>query len=52
LAFAVTLDNKVLLLFLNKEHDEDFVLGGKWYDSEFCFICDAMRVSKHGHLPD
>ena len=47
LAFAVTLDYKALLLLLNKGDDEDFVLGGKGYDSEFCFICDAIRVSKH-----
>jgi len=44
---AVTLDYKALLLLLNKGHDEDFVLGGKGYDTEFCFIFDAIRVSKH-----
>lgn len=44
--FAVTLDYKALLLLLNKPDDEDFVLGGKGYDTEFCAFCDAIRVSK------
>ena len=46
LCLAVTLDYKALLLLLNKGDDEDFVLGDKGYDTEFCFICDAIRVSK------
>lgn len=48
--FTVTLDYKALLLLLNKGDDEDFILGGKGYDKEFCFICDAIRVSKYGSL--
>ena len=38
---AVTLDYKALLLLLNKKNDEDFLLGGKGYNMEFC---DAIRV--------
>ena len=41
---AVTLDYKALLLLLNKKNDEDFLLGGKGYNVEFCVFCDAIRV--------
>jgi len=41
---AVTIDYKALLLLLNKKDDEDFKLGGKGYDVEFCVFCDAIRV--------
>lgn len=41
---AVTIDYKALLLLLNKKDDEDFKLGGKGYDMEFCVFCDAIRV--------
>lgn len=44
--FAVTLDYKALLLLLQKWDDQEFVLGGKGYDNEFCAFCDAIRVSK------
>ena len=47
MCLAVTLDYKALLLLLKKGDDEDFFLGGKGYDIEFCFICDAIRVNKH-----
>ena len=43
--FAVTLDYKALCLLLNKKNNEDFVLGGKGYGSEFCSFCDAIRVN-------
>jgi hypothetical protein len=33
------------LLLLNKKNDDDFVLGGKGYDVEFCAFCDAVRMS-------
>ncbi|XP_068743165.1 uncharacterized protein [Montipora capricornis] len=42
----VTLDYKALLLLLHKGDDEDFILGGKGYDKEFCFICDAIRIHR------
>ena len=42
--YAVTIDYKALLLLLNKKDDEDFKLGGKGYDVEFCAFCDAIRV--------
>ena len=41
---AVTLDYKALVLLLQKSGDEEFVLGGKGYDKEFCAFCDAIRV--------
>ena len=40
----VTLDYKALLLLLNKKDDEDYVLGGRGFDTEFCAFCDAIRV--------
>ena len=40
----MTIDYKALLLLLNKKDDEDFKLGGKGYDVEFCAFCDAIRV--------
>ena len=40
----VTLDYKTLLLLLVKKDDEEFVLGGRGVDVEFCFLCDAIRV--------
>ena len=40
----VTLDYKALLLLLNKKDDEDFVLGGRGFDTECCAFCDAIRV--------
>ena len=43
-SFAVTLDLKALYLLLVKEDDEDFSLGGKGLEVEFCFICQAIRV--------
>jgi len=42
---VVTLDYKALCLLLNKKNNEDFVLGGKGYGSEFCSFCDAIRVN-------
>lgn len=51
--FTVTLDYKALLLLLQKKDDEDYVLGGKGYDTEFCAYCDAIRACKcHGVNPD
>ena len=41
---AVTLDDKALLLLLNKKNDEDFPLGWKGYGVELCAFCDAIRV--------
>ena len=41
---AVTLDDKALLLLLNKKNDEDFPLCWKGYGVEFCAFCDAIRV--------
>lgn len=43
--FAVTLDYKALLLLLRKKDDEEYVLGCKGYDTEFCAYCDAIRVN-------
>ena len=40
----MTLDYKALLLLLNKKDDEDFVLGGRGFDTECCAFCDAIRV--------
>ena len=41
----VMLDYKALLLvLLNKKDDEDFVLGGRGFDTECCAFCDAIRV--------
>ena len=41
---AVTLDDKALLLLLNKKNDEDFPLGWKGYVVELYAFCDAIRV--------
>ena len=41
---AVTLDDKALLLLLNKKNDEDFPLGWKGYGVELCAFFDAIRV--------
>ena len=40
---TVTLDYKTLVLLLAKKDDE-FVLGGRGTDVEFCFLCDEIRV--------
>ena len=45
LFFSVTVDLKALNLLLCKEDDEEFELGGKGLDVEFCFLCEAKRVS-------
>jgi len=42
---SVTLDYKALLLLLNKPDDENFQLGGKGFEVEFCAFCDAIRVN-------
>ncbi|KAL9951845.1 hypothetical protein ACROYT_G044580 [Oculina patagonica] len=39
-----TVDYKALCLLLNKGGNEDFHLGGKGYDLEFCAFCDAIRM--------
>lgn len=44
LIIVVTLDYKTLLLLLVKKDDEEFTLGGRGVDVEFCFLCDAIRV--------
>lgn len=44
LIIVVTLDYKTLLLLLVKKDDEEFALGGRGVDVEFCFLCDAIRV--------
>lgn len=44
ISFTVTIDYKALLLLLNKKDDEDFKLGGKGYDVEFCAFCDAQST--------
>ena len=41
----VSLDYKTLILLLVKKGDLDFQLGGRGVDVEFCFICNAIRVS-------
>ena len=43
ISLSVTLDYKALLLLLNKP-DDNFVLGGKGFQVEFCAFCDAIRV--------
>ncbi|KAL9973285.1 hypothetical protein ACROYT_G019716 [Oculina patagonica] len=44
---------KALCLLLNKGGNEDFHLGGKGYDLEFCALCDAIRAcTTHGAGPD
>ena len=35
---------KTLVLLLVKKDNEEFVLGGRGVDVEFCFLCDAIRV--------
>ncbi|KAK3703835.1 hypothetical protein QZH41_012447, partial [Actinostola sp. cb2023] len=44
--FKVTLDLKALLLLLVKEDDEDFKLGGRGIELEFCCFCTAFRACK------
>ena len=35
-----------------KKDDPDFLLGGRGVGVEFCFICNAIRVSiQHDNLP-
>lgn len=46
---AVTLDLKCLYLFLEKLHDENFVLAGRGIEIEFCFLCHALRVCAVTH---
>lgn len=41
----VSLDYKTLILLLVKKGDLDFHLGGWVVDVEFCFVCNAIRVS-------
>lgn len=41
----VTLDYKTLMLLLIKKNDDKFMLGGRGVGVEFCFICNAIRVS-------
>ena len=41
---TVTLDYKTLVLLLVKKDDDEFVLGGRGVDVEFCFLCDEIRV--------
>ena len=49
--FSVTLDYKSLLLLTVKKDDENFQLGGKGLDVEFCFFCTAIRVSEKQFSP-
>ena len=42
--YTVTLDYRTLTLLVVKKADEEFVLGGRGVDVEFCFLCDAIRV--------
>jgi len=42
----VTLDYKALLLLTAKTADENFILGGKGLDVEFCIFCQAVRVNE------
>ncbi|KAK3720036.1 hypothetical protein QZH41_016345 [Actinostola sp. cb2023] len=42
--FKVILDYKGFCLLLAKEDDEDFQLGGRGLDVEFCMLCHAIRL--------
>ena len=41
------MDYKTLILLLAKIGNLEFQLGGQGVDVEFCFICNAIRVSIH-----
>ncbi|KAK3754733.1 hypothetical protein QZH41_019374 [Actinostola sp. cb2023] len=41
--FSVTADYKALSLLMKKKCDENFKLGGKGMDTEFCLYCVAIR---------
>ena len=41
----VILDYKTLTLLLVKNDDDGFMLGGRGVSVEFCFVCNAIRVS-------
>lgn len=43
----MTLDYKALLLLLNKPDDENFQLGGKGFEVEFCAFCDTIWVNTY-----
>ncbi|XP_028513987.1 uncharacterized protein LOC110236083 [Exaiptasia diaphana] len=46
--FVVTVDLKALLLLIVRGDNEDFILGGKGLDVEFCMFCRAVRAcQKH-----
>jgi hypothetical protein len=40
---TVTLDYKGLVLLLAKPEDDDFELGGRGFNVEFCILCQAIR---------
>ncbi|KAK3696833.1 hypothetical protein QZH41_011721 [Actinostola sp. cb2023] len=44
ISFKVTLDYKGLVLIFMKHDDEDFQLGGRGLDVEFCLFCLAKRA--------
>ncbi|KAK3723108.1 hypothetical protein QZH41_018347, partial [Actinostola sp. cb2023] len=43
-SFKVTLDYKGLVLIFVKKEDENFMLGGKGLNVEFCLFCKAKRA--------
>lgn len=44
-AILVTLDYKTLTLLSVKKDNLEFQFGGRGINVEFCFICNAIRVS-------
>lgn len=41
----VTLDLKALLMLLQDPDDDNFQLGERGIEVQFCAFCDALRVS-------
>ena len=46
LLFPVTFDYKALLMLLKKKNEEEFTIGGRAVNVEFCFLCNCIRVNK------
>lgn len=44
--FTVALDLKAFLILLVKINDQNFVLGGRGIQIEFCVFCRALRVNQ------
>jgi hypothetical protein len=48
--FLVTLDLKAFFKLIAKKDDQNFELGGRGFDKEFCIFCSAVRVRNVNYI--